>query len=208
MTASDQRPECLAPFGALKLGAGTTVFQNGLECENFYFLLRGTVRVDLINSDGKSVLLYRIEPNETCILTTSCLLADEVYCAEAITETEVEVIAVPRAEFLKLLDRSADFRALVFHSFSSRLSTMMGKIDEVSFASIDQRLARRLLELGGDGAVIDVTHEQLAKDLGSAREVISRKLLDWEKQKIINRGRGSVQVTAVDAINRLANLGD
>lgn len=208
MTTPPNPPECLGGFKTLTLPVGTPVFHVGAACENFYFVLRGTVRVDLLNVDGKSVLLYRIEPNDTCILTTSCLIADETYCAEAITESEVDVIAVPRSDFQNLLENSQPFRALVFQSFSSRLAAMMSKIDEVSFASLDQRLARRLLELYDGDDPLEVTHDQLAKDLGTAREVISRKLLDWEKQNVILRGRGSLQISAIAELNALANLGD
>lgn len=208
MSPAPRPPECLGDFKTLSLPAGTQVFYVGAACENFYFVLRGTVRVDLLNADGKSVLLYRIAPNETCILTTSCLIADETYCAEAVTESEVDVIAVPRADFQNLLENSQPFRTLVFQSFSARLAAMMGKIDEVSFASLDQRLARRLLDLNDGDDPLDITHDQLAKDLGTAREVISRKLLDWEKQSIIVRGRGSLQITALTELSALANLGD
>jgi len=85
---------------------------------------------------------------------------------------------------------------------------MMEKIDEVSFASLDKRLARRLLDLTTEGDTIGVTHEQLANDLGSAREVVSRKLVDWEKQALVVRGRGSIQVIAASDLKRLAGLGD
>ena len=208
MTSNSRLPECLNSFRLATLPAGTPVFRAGDPCTNFYFVQKGSVRVDLINGEGKSILLYRIGPGETCILSTSCLIAEEVYCAEAFTETEVEAIAVPKFDFQNLMSSSQPFRELVFSSFSSRLSMMMSKVDEVSFASLDKRLARRLLELGKGNDVIEVTHEQLANDLGSAREVISRKLLDWEKHGLIVRGRGSVSISMASGLIGLAGSGD
>jgi len=201
-------PECLRDFQVVTLNVGSPVFQAGDPCTTFFFLLKGSVRVDLITDQGKSVLLYHIGPNETCILTASCLISDDSYCAEALTETEVEAVAIPKAKFQEMLNTSQPFRELVFRSFSSRLSAMMVKIDEVSFASLDKRLARRLLELRTEGELIEITHEQLANDLGSAREVISRKLVDWEKQGLITRARGSVRINDANRLNGLSGFGD
>ncbi len=201
-------PECLRDFQVATIAAGSPIFQTGDPCENFYFLLRGSVRVDLTTDEGKSVLLYHIGPNETCILTTSCIISDERYCAEALTETDVEAVVVPKPKFQAMLNTSQPFRELVFGSFSSRLSAMMAKIDEISFASLDKKLARRLLTLSATSDLIDVTHEQLASDLGSAREVVSRKLVDWEKQALIVRGRGSIRITDAPKLRKLAELGD
>jgi len=202
------RPECLEEFRVVKLPVGATVFQTGDACTNFYFVQKGSVRVDLITDTGKSVLLYRIGPEETCILSTSCLISEETYSAEAITESEVEAIAVPKSRFEILLNTSPKFRELVFKSFSSRLSVMMAKVDEVSFASLDKRLARRLLELHRQNDLIKITHEQLAADVGSAREVISRKLLGWEKQGVISRGRGSISIDGLASLKKLTELSD
>ena len=208
MSQQTRLPECLEDFRPVALAAGSPVFRAGDPCTNFYLVQKGSVRVDLINSEGKSILLYRIGPNETCILSTSCLISDEPYSAEAFTETDIEAIAVPKSDFEALLNTSQPFRELVFRSFSSRLSMMMMKIDEVSFASLDKRLARRLLDLSTGSDFIRITHEQLANDLGSAREVISRKLLEWEKQGLIVRGRGSIGISAASGLSRLANSGD
>ena len=136
------------------------------------------------------------------------MISDHTYCAEAITETEIDAVAIPKIKFQELLHNSQPFREIVFQSFSYRLSAMMHKIDEVSFASLDKKLARRLLKLREKAEVIDVTHEHLANDVGSAREVVSRKLVDWEKQGLIARGRGSIRLTAEFDLKKIADLGD
>ncbi|WP_298983159.1 Crp/Fnr family transcriptional regulator [uncultured Roseibium sp.] len=206
---SDQfRPKCLEGFQSVSLPKGASVFRAGDPCCNFYLIESGSVRVDLVNSEGKSILLYRIGANETCVLTTSCLMSHENYSAEAVTETDVTALVVPRSEFQARLASSEEFRDLVFRSFSSRLSRLMAKVDEVSFASLNSRLAKRLLELAGKTDLVETTHERLAQDLGSAREVIGRKLTDWEKRGLIARHRGSIDILSRPALAVLCSQCD
>ena len=95
------------------------MFQSDEACTNFYFVQQGSIRVELSNHNGNTVVLYRIGANETCVLTTSCLLSGERYSAEAVTEAEVSVIVVPKVDFEHRLNSSPEFRELVFTSFSS-----------------------------------------------------------------------------------------
>ncbi|MEP3280259.1 MAG: Crp/Fnr family transcriptional regulator [Stappiaceae bacterium] len=208
MPSNYQIPATLANGRSLTLAPNTPVFSAGDPCRNFYFVKQGIIRVDLVNRQGKSVLLYRINDNETCVLTTSCLLSDEDYAAEAKTETEVNVIAIEKSDFQSRLNSSKDFRDLVFRSFSSRLSVLMAKLDEVAFSPLDARLAARLLELGKETQNIEITHDRLAQDLGSAREVISRKLVGWEREGIIERRRGAVTLISRTDLQKLSRLGD
>ncbi len=172
------------------------MFRADEACKNFYFVQHGSIRVDLTNQNGNAVLLYRIGANETCVLTTSCLLSNENYSAEAVTETEVSAIVVPKPDFEIRLNTSPEFRELVFTSFSSRLAVMMAKVDEIAFTPLDARLAGRLVDLSQTDLTIKITHEQLAHELGSAREVISRKLLALENEGLLKRGRGTIEVVA------------
>lgn len=200
--------EGIGHFHMANLPAGTAVFRDGDACENFYLVKSGSIRVDLINSFGKSILLYRIGPEETCILTTSCLICDENYSAEAVTESKVTVVVIPKAEFQRYLNESSLFRALVFRSFSQRLAAMMARIDEISFSSLGSRIAHRLLELATDCNQIAITHEQLAHDIGSAREVISRKLVEMENEGLLERGRGKVTIRSRAGLQKLLHEGD
>lgn len=201
-------PECLQDFQRAALKAGTPVFRYGDPCQHFYFVEAGSIRVDLISPSGKSVLLYRIGVGETCVLTTSCLFSNETYAAEAITESDVAAVIVPKAAFEDRLNTSPAFRTLVFASFATRLSHMMARIEEVAFSSLGQRMARRVLELSGKADKITITHEQLAGDLGSAREAIGRKLVDWERRGLIQRGRGTLRIRAAKALSIIAVEGD
>jgi len=197
-------PDCLAGAETMALPAGAAVFRPGDPCRGFFFLVHGAVRVDLVSETGKSVLLYLFGPGETCALTTSCLFSGEAYAAEARTESASEALFLPRAEFDARLEASADFRRLVFAAFSRRLGEMMARIDAISFRSLDRRLAERILQLAGPDGLAETTHDDLAGDLGSAREAVSRKLARWEETGLVERGRGVVRVLDPSALARLA----
>jgi len=201
-------PDCLNEAEIIRLPKGARIFTPGDSCNQFFYLLEGVIRVDLIARSGKAITLYRFGASETCILTTSCLLSGEDYCAEAHVEEPVKTCIVPFAAFETGLNQSAEFRHLVFSSFAQRLSAMMGKIEEVAFTPIDTRLAARVLELNASNKIIHVTHEQLAADLGTAREVISRKFAQWEKTGMIERARGSLRVLNTQKLERMAELRD
>ncbi|MGV6820624.1 MAG: Crp/Fnr family transcriptional regulator [Parvularcula sp.] len=188
----------------VRLKAQERVFEPGDVCTHFYYLLDGTIRVELLSRAGKPITLYRFGAGETCILTTACLLSGESYIAEAVTESPVEALALPVSTFRERLNGSAPFRELVFQSFAQRLATMMAKIEAVTSVPVDQRLAEALLFLTASDAGAEVTHDQLAAESGTAREVVSRKLALWEKNQWIRRGRGHVDVLNRGALASLA----
>jgi CRP/FNR family transcriptional regulator len=198
-------PECLIGSNIISLPKGTRVFQSGDTCDQFFYVLKGVVRVDLISLSGKAIMLYRIGADQTCILNTSCLLSGNHYCAEACIEEDVEACIISHSEFEEKLNKSTEFRRLVFLSFSERLASMMSKIEEVAFVPIDTRLAARILQLQSSSNTIKITHDELASDLGTAREVISRKLAQWEKLGMIERGRGILTILNTQQLQYLAS---
>ncbi len=192
----------------LELPAKATVFQAGQPCDKFLFVVSGLVRVDLHSLSGKSVMLYQIGPGQSCVITTSCLMAGRDYAAEAVTESETVACALSVDQFNARLNSSSEFRAFVFDVFNQRLGDMMAKIEQVAFSPLDQRLAKRIAQISGQNPLVHITHEQLAADLGSSREVVSRRLAKWEDHGLIKRGHRTVLVVDPAQIARLAQLGD
>ena len=164
----------------VKLERGSYVFHSGDHCEAFVFLMEGGVRVQLTAASGREVTLYRIAPGGSCILTTSCLLGNENYPAEAVAESNIVAVVIPSTSFEDLLEKSKSFRRLVFDGFAARLKNVIAKIEELSFTGIDARLARVLLECDARG-VARVTHQEISVELGTAREVVSRHLKRFER---------------------------
>jgi CRP/FNR family transcriptional regulator len=188
----------------VRLDRADFVFQAGDLCDAFLVLLEGAVRVQLISSGGREVTLYRIGPGGTCFLTTSCLLSKEQYPAEALAESQVLALAIPSSDFQQALENSRWFRNLVFDGFSNRLREVINRIEELSFTSIDCRLAAALIRLDSKG-VTEVTHQDLAVELGTAREVVSRHLKRFESRGLVKLGRGRISVIDLSAMRSLAS---
>lgn len=183
---------------------GTTLFGVGDQCQQFVYVVSGSIRVDLASESGASLLLYRLNSSDTCVLTTSCLMSGDQYCAEATVEEDAVIVIMPASEFYASIEGSALFRSFVFSSFSKRLTALMLKVDEVAFRSIERRLAGSLLHHAKERNTVRVTHDVLASEIGTAREVISRKLAQWDSAKIISRGRGEITLLSLDQLNAIA----
>ncbi|MGF1639949.1 MAG: Crp/Fnr family transcriptional regulator [Rhodospirillales bacterium] len=186
------------------LPAGAMPFHQGSACEAFLFVVAGSVRVHMVSETGREIVLYRVEDGQTCILTTCCLMAREDYPAHAVAETEVTAAALPAAVFRELIAGSAAFREMVFSAYGRRVADLMVLVDQVAFHAIDRRLARFLLDRRGPGDRIDATHQHIAVELGTAREVVSRQLKEFERRGWVALGRGCVEVIAVAAVEGLA----
>ncbi|MEO0819819.1 MAG: Crp/Fnr family transcriptional regulator [Pseudomonadota bacterium] len=183
---------------------GARVFGPGDPCERFVVVLSGTVRVEQIGSAGRSIVLYRVSAGESCVMTTSGLLSGMPYGAWGVAEGAVEILALPAASFRALIDSDADFRARVLSVFSDRILELSEVIDDLLVRRIDLRLAARLLERAADCDTLTATHQSIAAELGSAREVISRILKDFERRGWIGMRRGAIEIRDREALLRLA----
>lgn len=188
----------------VQVPAGTTIFEPGSRPENLLLLLHGTVRVQQKSESGREVILYRVNAGESCVMTTACMLAYEEYSADGIAETDVTAVAIPRATFDDLTARSPVFREFIFRAYSRRITDLFMLIDDIVFQRMDVRLAARLLQLAQDGDTVNATHASLAAELGTAREVVSRTLAEFQRRGWIQQGRGTVLLTGRDGLNRLA----
>lgn len=190
----------------LSLAAGVRVFAPGAACQNYLLVGRGRVRVQLLTASGREVVLYHVGDGDSCVLTTSCLLGSSTYPAEGITETEVTAFALSAEDFNQGLDTSPVFRRFVFANLGRRLSEVIARLEQVVFSPIDARLANCLLALAGQRQSLEVTHQALAVELGSVREVISRHLKRFEEQGWVRLGRGSIELLDHAALLELAQL--
>lgn len=177
----------------VSLPAGARAFEAGQPCSAFLIVTSGRVRVQLTAENGREIVLYRIERGETCVHTTSCILGSEPYGAEAVCETAVEAIALPTATFRTLLDSSAAFREAILSAYAARVGDLVLTIEETLFQRVDARLAALLAERARDG-VVATTHQALAVELGSAREVVSRILKRFERAGAIALARGAIEI--------------
>ena len=181
--------------------AGTTLFAPGNPCSGFPLIIEGTVRVGKTTARGREILLYRVEPGESCLLSSGCLLGHSDYSASGVAEIDVTLFQVPPALFQELLLASMQFREFVFGMLGARLSEVMELVEEVAFSRVDERLARLLIHRG---PLIGASHQALADEFGSAREVVSRLLGSFEARGWVKLERERVTVTDPKSLSALA----
>jgi len=187
----------------VRLPVGQPVFHAGAACRHYLLVIEGEVRVYMVSDSGREVTLYRVGRGGSCVLTTSCLLGGEVYPAAAITESAVTAVVMPFESFEAAMDGSRVFRGFVFANLGQRLAQVIHRMEEVALGGIDARLIHLVLARMDADKVVDATHEAMARELGTAREVVSRHLKRFEAQGLLHLRRGKVQVAAVDALRKL-----
>lgn len=178
------------------------LFQKETSCCDFVMPLSGVIQVKTTTESGREILLYRVQPGDSCIITVSCLLGNTTYMAYGIAEGKLRAVSIPKPLFTQLIKKSDAFRTFVFQFFGQRLTQLTTLIEEIAFQKLDQRLASRLLELGPD---IEVTHHNLAIELGSVREVVSRLLQDFREQGAIELERGRIKIVDEAVLGQIAH---
>jgi CRP/FNR family transcriptional regulator, anaerobic regulatory protein len=184
----------------IRVAAGHQLFEEGNPCQVFPLLLQGVIRATKCSADGHEILLYRLNPGESCVITVTALLGGTPYPAVGTAETELSFLAVPRDLFLDMILKSPEFRHFVFESLSHRMAHLMALIDDVAFRRVDQRLASRLLR---QPEPLTVTHQMLADELGTTREVVSRTLEAFQESGILRLGRKRIEVLDRPALDRV-----
>ncbi|QIE56668.1 Crp/Fnr family transcriptional regulator [Pikeienuella piscinae] len=198
------RDRLLKVAKARRYSKGDEVFGPHNVPDSLLFLFEGTIRVSQTSGNGRDIVLYRVDAGESCVLTTACMLAEEAYNAEGVAETRIIAILLPKLEFDCLVAEEPAFRSFVFAAYSRRLIDLLRVVDDVAFGRIDVRLADRLLTLAGGDKEIAATHAQIASELGTAREVISRVLHDFQKRGFVAQSRGRIAVIDKPALRALA----
>ena len=191
------------PDAVTRLTSGTVLFAERQPCNGFPLLLSGTIKVVKSMPAGREMLLYRIEPGGSCVITSSCLLGHMPYSARGIAETALRIAILPKTLFERLIAGDATFRDFVFHLLADRIADLMQLVEEVAFHRLDQRLAKLLL---GKSEPIQATHQGLADELGSVREIVSRLLKGFAAQGFVSIGRERISLLDRDGLKQLAGI--
>lgn len=195
----------LEPLTPRLIKEGTVLFRPGDSPFGFVLTISGRINVYLNSRTGRELLLYSIDPGETCVQTTLGLLGSQPYSGEAITESDVVAVVVPPETFDRLLMQSDDFRRFVFRAFADRLGEMTNLLEMVAFVKVERRLAQWLLAQAGEEGVVKATHAEIASAIGSAREVISRRLEALSSRGIVSLERGAVQIESESGLQQIAD---
>jgi CRP/FNR family transcriptional regulator, anaerobic regulatory protein len=180
--------------------AGLELFHEGTPCSAFPMLIEGTIRATKSGPDGHEILLYRLDPGETCVITVVALLGETPYPARGQAEIDLTFFAVPRNLFMELVLKAPSFRTFVFEFLSRRMAHLMKLIDDVAFRRVDQRLASHLLL---HREPISTTHQMLADTLGTTREVVSRILESFQESGMLRLGRKRIEILNRNALERV-----
>jgi CRP/FNR family transcriptional regulator len=181
--------------------SGYILFDLDSACTMFLLPYAGSIRVIKPTATGREILLYRLDPGDSCVLTASCLLGHSTYSARGVVDSDLVGYTISQAMFQRLLGESALFREFIFRYFAERVADLMQLVEEVAFGGMDQRLANYLLERGPE---LDTTHQIIADELGTAREVVSRRLKQLEGRGFVRLERGQVLVLDAGGLRRLA----
>ncbi|WP_206365359.1 Crp/Fnr family transcriptional regulator [Siculibacillus lacustris] len=200
--AAADRARLLADGREVALAPSTVLFTPGTPCELYLLVLDGSIRVQMLADTGREIVLYRVAAGQSCLLTAAALVAGEAYAAEGVVEAPTRAVVLPRRLFERLLADSGVFRRFVFAGFGHRVAGILDCMQRAVFHRIERRLARHLA--AAPGGSLAVTHQDLAVELGTAREVISRHLEAFERRGLVRRRRGAVDILDPAALARLA----
>ncbi len=185
--------------------SGAVLFRAGDECPGFVVVKSGCIRVSLASAGGREIVLYRVRPGEVCLQTFSCLVEGRRYQAEGIVETHVLGELLPPAEFNLRMAADAVFRQQVLAAVAQRFADFEHVVETLAFAGLGQRVAQAILQLSGGGNEVRATHEQIATEIGSAREAVSRQIAQLARDGLVAAHRGVIDILNREGLMRLAD---
>ena len=181
--------------------AGTVMFDVAQPCTGFPFVMAGVIGVGKVSETGREIQLYRVGAGDSCILSSTCLLGSIDYDAHGVALEDSTVFVLPRPVFERLVANSNAFRRYVFRLFAERIADLMQTVEAVAFKRLDQRLAALLLERGPE---VRVTHQQLADELGSVREIVSRIVGSFGDRGLVRTGREHIAILDEAGLRRVS----
>lgn len=184
------------------VAVGSPICDQGMQCQHLALIVSGTARVYKLGESGREITLYRIGAGESCILTASCIVSRSPFPAFAVCEEKIEALVIHAGKVRQWTDEFPAWRNHLFNLISDRLGDVISVIEEIAFRRVDRRLADYLMlrSRGDNQDSIKITHQAIASDLGTSREVISRILKDFAHQGLIAVSRGQLQITDLQGL--------
>jgi CRP/FNR family transcriptional regulator, anaerobic regulatory protein len=189
-----------------RIPVGRDIFVEGDAVQAIALMLSGNVRVYKIGENGREITLYRFGLGESCILTANAILNQQTFPAVALVESEAEAIMIPAETFRDWIRRYDEWRAFLFDLLSQRLASTMAIVDEVVFHRMDARVAALLLRRADQGAAIQITHQEIAAELGTSREVVSRILEGFDAAGLIESARGQIKILDAEELEARSEM--
>ena len=203
--ASDEVQTELFEHAALvQIPAHQFICLEGNKCSGIPLVLEGRARVYKLSESGREITLYRVEPGDSCILTASCIMSNIEFPAFVSTETDVEAIVVPPAVLHRWVNQYGVWSEFLWTMLASRFAEVISLVEEVAFQRVDKRTADYLVHAADAGGIIKKTHQDIAADIGTSREVISRILKEFEHSGLVTLSRGEIHADDLKELRRAA----
>ncbi len=190
------------------INSGTTLMEHGELCNNVIIVLKGRIRVYRISQEGKEITLYRIGGGETCILSMGCVMDHDPLDAVAYVEEPTDLLAIPANLFNEILDKCPHFRKYLFKMLLKALSDVMMLTEEITFHGVNKRIASYLINKSSEtrSMILYVTHETIARELGTAREVVSRMIKEFSSHGILEVSRGKIKILESSSLEEIMQM--
>ena len=189
-----------------QFGSGQMIQHEGAPCEFLGLLTKGVVRVYMLSPSGREITLYRVNQGQCCILTAACIMSDKPFPANAVTESDIKVETIPKQHVKSALLHDARWQHYLFGLVEKRLTDVFSVVKEVAFNRMDIRVASHLLQTSAvSGDAINATHQQIALELGTVREVVSRVLKEFESDGLLQLDRGKITILNGKLLRQLCN---
>lgn len=178
----------------MNLDCGESLFHQGEICDRYIIVTSGSLRIQKVNDSGHEIVLHHVHVGEQCNLSNTCLLGGHHYPADAVAETDTQLALLSRDQFHKLIEAIPQFRHQVFKELKRSVTNLVDLVEEVAFDHMDHRVASLLIKRADENNALKATHQELASELGSAREVISRILKNFERHHWVKLRRGMIEL--------------
>jgi len=178
----------------MRIPADHAIASEGSDCGQLALVVSGKVRVYKLAESGREITLYRINSGDSCVLTASCIMSHTPFPAIAATETEVEALVIPSTKVYEWMSESKPWSAFIFGLISKRLAEVIAVLENVAFHRMDERIAAYLIAIASQGPTVNITHHEIASDLGTTREVVSRILKGFETKGLVAGARGKLTI--------------
>lgn len=185
---------------------GTVIHGQGKACLGMGYIVSGTLRAYLLSDEGREITLFRLEDGDVCIMSASCVMSQITFETQIIAETDCDIAVINAGAFGKLTRANVYARCFMYETSTERFSSVMWSMQQILFAKFDKRLAGFLIDeydKSGDRE-IRMTHEQIARLISSAREVVARMLAVFASDGLVELKRGSVYIKNPDGLAKLA----
>ncbi len=190
------------------LAKDRSIYLEGDCCHSLPLIISGSVRIYKLGENGREITLYHLGKGDSCILTASCIMSQKDFPAFAVTETDVEVITIPADSLRTWIMHNSIWQAYIFGLLSQRLASVIEIVEEVAFRRMDCRIASYLLEIGNTNTeTVQRTHKEIAQELGTSREVVSRILKTFEKEKLLSLSRKMIELNNCEKLKVVAKFG-